>query len=84
MLLQKQATSLSLPQEQVFTVLQRSSGGLLAEQAGVSVWQTQWASALVPEQTQKSLPGYGHSASAFGLHEAPEVGFVSGQIAPLP
>lgn len=82
--LQKQATSLLAPQEQVFTVLQLSFAGLLAEQTGESAWQTQWASRLLPEQTQKSLPGYGHSASAFGLHEAPGVGFVFGQVAPLP
>ena len=57
---------------------------MFAAHVGGFAWQTQWASVASPEQTQKSLPGYGHWASALGLHEAPGVGFALGQTAPSP
>lgn len=55
--LQKQATSLFAPQEQVRTVEQLGSIGLFAPQVGGFAWHTHFASILLPTQAQKSLPG---------------------------
>lgn len=56
--------------------------GLLVVQGGGLAWHAQCESAA---QTQKSLPGYGHSAPASDLQELPVVGLVAGHSGvPLP